>query len=367
MITDWSEPFSSTLENEMKWIRNIKKLGLVGGTVMLSIGSVLLALIVSMGLKYLAGVDLQSSVFLVVLFITLVVAGPLSYVVMVALLELDDAVYDLKRKDNQVDYLVGVLTGQEETEKDKLIENSQAFAQTVAHDLKNPLTTILGAAAMLSDSQEHIPLTQQRQAIQTIVKTSLKMNNIIQELLLLAAVRRSEVKTGPINMEFVINAAKQRLWGVITDANAEMIIPDANAWPKAVGYAPWIEEVWINYISNAVKYGGKPPRVELGADTDYNEFSTGRKMARFWVRDNGKGISTENQSKLFNQFTRLDQMRAEGHGLGLSIVARVIEKLGGEVGVESAPEHGSTFYFTLPMAYEEPTTRERQKTNWFRE
>ncbi len=351
----------------MKWIRKIKKLGTVGGTVVLNVFAVLLALIGLLGFKYLAGLDIQPEVIVVALIIVLVLVGPLTYVVMVALLELDDAVYDLKRKGNQVDYLVGVLTGREETEKDKLIENSQAFAQTVAHDLKNPLTTILGAAAILSDSQEQIQLTQQKQAIKTIVKTSLKMNNIIQELLLLAAVRQSEVKTGPINMEFVINAVQQRLWGVLTDANAELIIPDINAWPKAVGYAPWIEEVWINYISNAIKYGGNPPSVELGADPDYNVYSDGRKMARFWVRDNGRGISIENQSKLFNQFTRLDQMRAEGHGLGLSIVDRVIKKLGGEVGVESSPENGSIFYFTLPIVYEEPTTRERQKTNWFRD
>jgi len=355
------------LEIEMKWIKNIKKLGLVGGTIILSLISVLLTLIVLLGFKYLVGIDFQPAVLIVVLITAFVSVGPLSYVVMVALLELDDAEYDLKRKENQVDYLVRVLTGRDESEKDKLIENSQAFAQTVAHDLKNPLTTILGAAAMLSESKEQIPLAQQRQAIQIIVKTSLKMNNIIQELLLLAAVRQSEVKTGPINMEIVLNAVQQRLWGVISDANAELIIPDADAWPQAIGYAPWIEEVWINYISNAVKYGGRPPRVELGADADYNVYSDGRKMVRFWVRDNGKGISIVDQSKLFNQFTRLDQMRAEGHGLGLSIVARVIEKLGGEVGVESVPDHGSTFFFTLPIIYKQPTTRERQKTNWFRE
>jgi signal transduction histidine kinase len=63
----------------------------------------------------------------------------------------------------------------------------------------------------------------------------------------------------------------------------------------------------------------------------------------------------------------LDQVRAEGHGLGLSIVARVVEKLGGEVGVESQLGLGSTFFFTLPMVYTEPPTRVRQQTNWFRE
>jgi signal transduction histidine kinase len=73
-------------------------------------------------------------------------------------------------------------------------------------------------------------------------------------------------------------------------------------------------------------------------------------MVRFWVRDNGDGITQEKQAQLFTQFTRFDELRAEGYGLGLSIVKRIIDKLGGEVGVESegVQGKGSTFYFTLP-------------------
>ena len=68
------------------------------------------------------------------------------------------------------------------------------------------------------------------------------------------------------------------------------------------------------------------------------------------MRDNGPGLTPEAQAKLFAPFTRLEQIRAQGHGLGLSIVRRIIEKLGGEVGVISAPGEGSCFYFTLPGA-----------------
>ena len=71
---------------------------------------------------------------------------------------------------------------------------------------------------------------------------------------------------------------------------------------------------------------------------------------RFWVRDNGPGLSQEEQARLFTPFERLHQRRAEGHGLGLSIVQRIATKLGGQVGVESdeLPGQGCTFYFTLP-------------------
>ena len=71
-------------------------------------------------------------------------------------------------------------------------------------------------------------------------------------------------------------------------------------------------------------------------------------MIRFWVRDNGDGLTPEEQARLFTPFTRLDQVRAKGHGLGLSIVKRIVDKLGGQVRVESEVGQGSVFSFTLP-------------------
>jgi signal transduction histidine kinase len=109
----------------------------------------------------------------------------------------------------------------------------------------------------------------------------------------------------------------------------------------ALGYGPWVEEVWVNYLSNALKYGGRPPRVKLGATPQ----SDGK--VRFWVRDNGPGLASGAQDRLFTPFTRLDRGRVAGHGLGLSIVRRIVEKLGGQVGVESEEGAGSVFWFTL--------------------
>ena len=72
-------------------------------------------------------------------------------------------------------------------------------------------------------------------------------------------------------------------------------------------------------------------------------------MVKYWIKDNGQGITIENQKLLFKTFERLDQAKTDGHGLGLSIVHQIIDKLGGEVGVESKTGEGSTFYFTLPF------------------
>jgi signal transduction histidine kinase len=345
----------------MNWSKWLLQLGFTGGVAVLSAGGLVISCILTAILQIAGGKGIQLEAFVPAFVISLVLIIPLSYLIMLLLVSLDEADVEIIRKETQVDYLKKLTAQQGGSEKDQLIQDLNSFAQTVAHDLKNPLTTILGFATMLADHHANIPAEQQKDALQTIVKTSLKMNNIIQELLLLAAVRQSDMRTGPIQMGNIINAAKQRLWGMISDAHAELLIPDAAAWPKVIGYAPWVEEVWINYISNAIKYGGHPLRIELGADSNYCKTSSGRFMARFWVKDNGKGITAEEQSQLFTQFTRFDQVRAEGHGLGLAIVARIIEKLGGTVGVESQPGKGSLFYFTLPMVIVEPPTRVRPK------
>jgi signal transduction histidine kinase len=112
-------------------------------------------------------------------------------------------------------------------------------------------------------------------------------------------------------------------------------------------------KVWVNCISNALKYGGNPPRVELGADSLSASLPTGGSergegVCRCWVRDNGDGLDAEQQSKLFIEFTRLHELSTEGYGLGLSIVRRIVERLGGQVGVTSAVGQGSEFFFTLP-------------------
>jgi len=223
-------------------------------------------------------------------------------------------------------------------------EELDAFAHTVAHDLKNPLNQIVGYAEMLEQYYATLSSVERMKSVGGIARSGRKMDSIIEELLLLAGVRKTEVQLVPVDMGQTIAQVQQRLTYLIKEYQAEIVLPAA--WPTALGYAPWIEEIWVNYLSNGCKYGGTPPRLELGGDA----LPDGR--ARFWVRDNGDGLTSEEQSRLFTPFTRLDQARARGYGLGLSIVRRIAEKLGGQVGVESdgAPGQGSTFYFTLPAA-----------------
>jgi signal transduction histidine kinase len=127
---------------------------------------------------------------------------------------------------------------------------------------------------------------------------------------------------------------------MIMERQAQLDLPPS--WPNAIGYAPWLEEVWANYISNALRHGGQPPRVELGASTQPDG------MVRFWTRDNGPGLPPHEQARLFAPFNQTCSIDATGQGLGLSIVHCIVEKLGGQVGVESEVGKGSQFFFTLP-------------------
>jgi signal transduction histidine kinase len=152
-------------------------------------------------------------------------------------------------------------------------------------------------------------------------------------------------------MAAIVASAQDRLSHEIEEHQVEISVPAE--WPVATGYGPWIEEVWVNYLSNGIKYGGEPPRLSLGATRQPDG------SVRFWIRDNGPGIAPEDQARLFIPFSQLNQVRANGHGLGLSIVRRIVERLDGKVGVASQVGKGSIFAFTLPTnghSAEEPMT-----------
>jgi len=223
-------------------------------------------------------------------------------------------------------------------------EELDAFVHTVAHDLKGPLVPLVCYAEMLDKDYASLPGQKLREYSRVIAQHGFKMGSIIDELLLLTEVRKmEEVTIEPLDMASIVVEAQGRVAYLIEEHQAEIISPDT--WPVALGYGPWVVEVWVNYLSNAIKYGGWPPRVELGATGQADG------MVRFWVLDNGPGLTPEEQARLFTPFTQLAQVRAKGHGLGLSIVRRIVEKSGGQVGVESEVGRGSVFTFTLPGLY----------------
>jgi signal transduction histidine kinase len=220
-------------------------------------------------------------------------------------------------------------------------EELDAYAHTVAHNLKNPLSVIITASDVINEVGD-LTRRELKDFLLQIKTTAFEMDNIIDNLLLLSEVRKVEAPVETVDMAKVVDHVRNRLDYLVKEHKGRLTYPET--WPTADGYGPWIEEVWANYISNALKYGGSPPRVELGATLQPDG------MIRFWTRDKGPGLSPEARASLFTPFTQLRKNRKIGHGLGLSIVLRIVEKLGGQVGVESEVGKGSLFYFTLPAA-----------------
>lgn len=217
-----------------------------------------------------------------------------------------------------------------------------AYARMVAHDLKNPISAIITTAMYMSLSFDKIDPVDARDYLEVLLQSGQRAARTIDETLLLASLRRDQINIQPLDMTRIVTDATAQLSLPITQSGATIVTPDH--WPVALGYAPWVSAVWVNYLSNGLKYGGTPPRLELGATPQPNGF------IRFWVQDNGVGLSAEAQAQLFTEFTRLHEEKLDGHGLGLSIVRRTIEKLGGTVGLESQVGQGSRFFFSLLAA-----------------
>ncbi|MFY9152655.1 MAG: histidine kinase N-terminal 7TM domain-containing protein [Prolixibacteraceae bacterium] len=227
-------------------------------------------------------------------------------------------------------------------EKEILISDLDSFSHTVAHDLKSILGVIVTSSNLISAEIDKHQKEDLLELNEIINQSAIKTIQITNELLTLASVRQQEINPVPVNMLKVIRHATSRLKNSVTENKAHISIHEN--WPDVLGYEGWLEEVWINYLSNAIKYGGNPPEIEIGTEVLPDD------RVKFWIKDNGNGLSETEIDQLFNKYTRLETVRAEGHGLGLSIVKRIIEKLNGQVGAQSnnIPGEGTTFYFILP-------------------
>ncbi|HNX54572.1 MAG TPA: histidine kinase N-terminal 7TM domain-containing protein [Prolixibacteraceae bacterium] len=229
-------------------------------------------------------------------------------------------------------------------EKEKLIQDLDAFSHTVAHDLKGMLGAIASSSDLIRSAWDDMSKEDKMEVLELISQSATKTTHITKELLTLASVRQQEIKPVPVDLHLVSTEALFRLRDLINEKNAKVNLPEK--WYSVLGNNSWVEEILINYFSNAIKYGGVPPEISVSV-----KLIAGN-MVKYSVTDNGKGLSPEEIGLLFKKFSRLGSIRVEGHGLGLSIVKRIVEKLGGEVGVYSknVPGEGCSFYFVLPIA-----------------
>lgn len=213
------------------------------------------------------------------------------------------------------------------------------FSHIVAHDLNSNVYGIVGSCEALLNPDSNLSEVQKKEFLEYILKSGYKMSHIIQELLLFATMKKGDVHYITIDMVPIINEAISRLKFNIKECSGEITIQEPLHQSK--GYAPWVEEIWLNLISNALKYGGKPPVITISSQKFSNHIE-------YHVSDNGEGLSQAEFKKIISIRHKENKRIAKGHGLGLEIVSRILDKLDGNIKVSASESGGTTFTFALP-------------------
>jgi signal transduction histidine kinase len=217
-------------------------------------------------------------------------------------------------------------------------EELEAFSYTIAHDLRAPLRGIQGyAQALLEDYNEQLDEIAQ-DYIQQIFAGIDRMNDLVQDLLAYSRLSREQIKLSVVQLAQVMVEAQAQLEAELGDRQAQLTI--AEPLPSVMGHRSTLVQIAVNLLSNATKFvaPGVKPQIRVWAQHKGN-------WIRLWVEDNGIGIAPQYQEQIFGVFERLHGRDTyPGTGIGLAIVRKGVERLGGRVGVESVLGQGSRFW-----------------------
>ena len=219
-------------------------------------------------------------------------------------------------------------------------EEVESFAWALSHDLKTPLVSLQGMAGLLVDECGSELGESAQRYLGRITTTVGEMGALLSNVLALSRIGREDGTPGIVSLDEVADLAIERQAELV---RARSIKVTRGALGEVRGLRMQVEQVLVNLVGNAVKYLGPQtePQVEIGrAERDGT--------VEYFVRDNGIGMAAAYHAKVFEPFQRLKDVDAEGSGVGLTIVKKIVESVGGHVGVESAPGAGSTFFFTWP-------------------
>lgn len=260
--------------------------------------------------------------------------------------EMAQAANIFREKNHQTEILLEESTQltQEINQKSKELERSNAemeqFVYTVSHDLKSPIVTSQGFIGMIRDLAAQGKNEQAFQKLEKLEKANRRMNELITELLNLSRVGRVDLETSELNMNKLMVNLKESITPKVKEHGFTLLIDES--LPPLCANKIRTLQAFDNLVNNALKYGeGKAEsKIEIGGQDDSDE-------VRYFVRDYGEGIPQEYHHKIFQLFQRLDT-RKEGTGIGLSIVAKIMESHNGRVWVESEKGQGSTFWLSFP-------------------
>lgn len=273
------------------------------------------------------------------------------------------AKFPLRNAQGDLEGIFGVATDitdrlRAETQQRRILALTEAdtlknqFLNILSHELRTPLTVIMGYSAILErelagplNNQQHAYLGKVQQAADNMLKL---VSDLLDMSRILAG--RFTVQPQVLNPAVTVERAVSGLWVLARQRGVNLINDVPPDVPLVLADPQRLEQVVTNLVGNALKFTPAGGEIRLTAGTD-------GKCLRLAVRDTGEGIPVARQPLLFHRFSQVDmslERRASGLGLGLSICREIVQAHGGEIGVDSAPGRGSTFWFTLPLADSHP-------------
>lgn len=225
-------------------------------------------------------------------------------------------------------------------------EELEAFGYSISHDLRAPLRTMQGfSEALLEDFGDKLDPTG-RDFAERIVAGSRRMDELIRDLLAYSRISRGDLLLVPVPLGPLAERAVAELGSPLQTRGATVRV--AEALPVVLGHAGTLSQVFTNLLGNALKFvpADRSPLLQITTEPRNG-------MERIWVEDNGIGIAPEHQERIFRVFERLHSTEEyPGTGIGLAIVRKAVERMGGRVGVESSVGRGSRFWVELQPAAE---------------
>jgi light-regulated signal transduction histidine kinase (bacteriophytochrome) len=216
----------------------------------------------------------------------------------------------------------------------------ESFSYSVSHDLRAPLRAVNGFAKIVLDTYAAQLPAEAREHLEEIRAGGRQMGQLIDDLLAFSRLGRHTLKTQPVEMALLV---RDVVGDLAPQRDGRSIEIKVGALPGCQGDPALLKQVWVNLVSNAVKYtrGREPAVVEIGCERKDGEVV-------YFVRDNGAGFDMRYVNKLFGVFQRLHRAdQFEGTGVGLAIVQRIIHRHGGRVWAEGEPGRGAVFRFAV--------------------
>ena len=221
----------------------------------------------------------------------------------------------------------------------------EAFSYSVSHDLRAPLRGVDGFARILVKDVGPRLEPNAARYLQLILRSSQKMGELIDDLLLFSRLSRQPLRKEKVDMRVLVNDAIEELQAGQNGGNLRIVVGDL---PACIGEPRMLKQVWINLLSNAIKFSisRTDAAISIGSQP-----ATAERDQTYFIRDNGAGFDMKYAGKLFGMFQRLHRAEDyEGTGVGLAIVARIVHRHGGVVEAYSEPDKGAKFSFTLGPA-----------------